>query len=407
MGSRIEELEAGNRRVLSELGTAPLPIEPNISPEYFELERERIFKRVWLNVGRVEEVAKPGSYFVKELPLLNTSLLIACGKDGVIRGFHNMCKHRGNKIVKTCRGTANGFACGFHGWTYDLEGKLIYVPQAEQFVDLKTSEYGLTPVATDVWEGFIFIHLDPHPAQTLREFLGEFGEAFHGYPFAAMQRRATWTADVKVNWKIFEDAFFEGYHVPYVHRRSTAKAATRIEKAIARLKVPTRFFKLHRISTILANPNFVATPSATIARKEGGVSLTGYTGTREALDTLPPGINPERREDWNGDLVEVFPNIFMAVTNNWYITYNFWPLEIDQTRFEVNYYFEPPKNAGARIAQEYAIALNRVVLREDLSTMESVQSMQRSGAMTSMPLCGLELRVRAFRRAVQVYLGDS
>ena len=74
-----------------ELGTAPVPIEPYISQEYFNLERERIFRKVWLNVGREEEIPQPGDYLVKDLPVCGASILLVRGKDGRLRAFHNVC----------------------------------------------------------------------------------------------------------------------------------------------------------------------------------------------------------------------------------------------------------------------------------------------------------------------------
>src|SRR6267154_3387574 len=85
-----------------ELGIGPIPIEPTLSSEQFERERESIFKRVWLNVGREEEIPARGDYIVKEV--CGSSILLVRGKDGVIRAFHNMCSHRGNNVARDCRG---------------------------------------------------------------------------------------------------------------------------------------------------------------------------------------------------------------------------------------------------------------------------------------------------------------
>ena len=154
-----------------ELGTGPVPIGPYISPAYFALERERIFRRMWLNVGREEEVPNPGDYLVKDLPVCQTSITVVRGKDGRVRAFHNVCFHRGNKLAWDQGGSCQMFACKFHGWTYNLEGQLTFVPDEESFFDLKRETLGLTPVAADTWEGFIFIHLDPRPEESLQEFL--------------------------------------------------------------------------------------------------------------------------------------------------------------------------------------------------------------------------------------------
>src|SRR5580692_1942122 len=83
------------------LGTEPISFEDSISPEFYELEREAVFKRTWLNVGRVEQVPKTGSYFTREMAVAKTSVIIVRGKEGQIHAFHNICRHRGNKLVWT------------------------------------------------------------------------------------------------------------------------------------------------------------------------------------------------------------------------------------------------------------------------------------------------------------------
>ena len=88
-----------------ELGTGPLPVAPYISPHYFALERARIFNKVWLNVGRVEQIPNVGDYFVKDLSVCKTSVMVVRGNDGIIRAFHNMCSHRGNQMVWNSRGS--------------------------------------------------------------------------------------------------------------------------------------------------------------------------------------------------------------------------------------------------------------------------------------------------------------
>jgi phenylpropionate dioxygenase-like ring-hydroxylating dioxygenase large terminal subunit len=109
-----------------ELGTGPVSFDDSISPAFYALEREAIFKRCWLNVGRVEQVPKVGSYFTKELAVANTSIIVVRGQDQKIRAFHNICRHRGNKLVWTDypdredRGTCRQFACKYHGWRYGL-----------------------------------------------------------------------------------------------------------------------------------------------------------------------------------------------------------------------------------------------------------------------------------------------
>src|SRR3954449_10030424 len=172
-----------------ELGTGPVSYEDSISPEIHELEREAIFKRSWLNVGRVEQLPRKGSYFTKELAVANTSIVVVRGMDGEVRAFHNICRHRGNKLVwndfpaEEVNGTCRQFTCKYHGWRYDLDGSLNFVQQESEFFDLDKDDFGLVPVQTETWQGFIFVNLDPDNTTSIGDYLGELGAGLEGYPF--------------------------------------------------------------------------------------------------------------------------------------------------------------------------------------------------------------------------------
>src|SRR5690242_10554722 len=110
------------------LSTGLVSYEDCISPEFYELEREAVFRRAWLNVGRVEDIPRPGRYFTKDLEVLRASIVVVRGLDGRVRAFHNVCRHRGNKLVwndfprQETSGACRQFTCKYHGWRYDLEG---------------------------------------------------------------------------------------------------------------------------------------------------------------------------------------------------------------------------------------------------------------------------------------------
>ena len=114
--------------------------------------------------------------------------------DGEVRAFHNICRHRGNKLVWTdfpreeSSGSCRQFVCKYHGWKYDLDGACSFVQQESEFFDLDKADYGLVPVHCDVWAGFIFVNLDAEPSQTLAEFLGPMITAIDDYPFDADDR---------------------------------------------------------------------------------------------------------------------------------------------------------------------------------------------------------------------------
>jgi phenylpropionate dioxygenase-like ring-hydroxylating dioxygenase large terminal subunit len=170
------------------LSTEPMAYGDSISPEFYALEQEAIFKKTWLNVGRVEQLPKAGSFFTKELDAAKTSLLIVKNRNGDIKAFHNMCRHRGNKLAwqdypdEEIAGFSRQFTCKYHGWRYDLDGKLVFVQQEKEFFDLDKEKFGLAPISVDVWEGFIFVTFNPDP-QPLKDYMGKMGAGLEGYPF--------------------------------------------------------------------------------------------------------------------------------------------------------------------------------------------------------------------------------
>jgi phenylpropionate dioxygenase-like ring-hydroxylating dioxygenase large terminal subunit len=111
MNTFVQTQFEGNRAGLKDI----LPLRDKITPETFERERDKIFKKSWLMIGHVADLPETGSYFVRELPVVNTSLIVIRGRDGAIRSFHNVCRHRGNKLIRGGEGCKSTITCGFHG----------------------------------------------------------------------------------------------------------------------------------------------------------------------------------------------------------------------------------------------------------------------------------------------------
>src|SRR3954462_6789659 len=235
------------------LDTAPVDYTDSISPEHYELERDAIFRRTWLQVGRVEQLRRKGSYFTRELHAARTSVVVVRGTDDKVRAFHNICRHRGNKLVwqdfpgEEVSGTTRQFTCKYHGWRYGIDGGCTFVQQEAEFFDLDKSQYGLAPVHCDVWFGFIFINLDREPQQSLHEFLGPMITNLDGYPFDKMTARFAYRTEVKANWKLFMDAFAEFYHAPILHAKQSPEKDS-AAAAQAGLEAPDyRIDGLHRL----------------------------------------------------------------------------------------------------------------------------------------------------------------
>jgi len=355
--------------------------------DYFERERDNVFKRVWLSTGhRVDSLKTPGDYVILDLPLFNTSLLIVRGTDNILRGFHNVCTHRGNQLVWNERGCQPKFFCNFHGWTFDTRGHLTNAPGGERISGFEKREHGLAEIAIDTWEGFVFFNLDAKPQLTLLEYLGEWGEGLEGYPFSDLQLVGSYRAVVNANWKIMLDAFQEGFHVPFLHARSAPDAGMRNNPLADALDI--KLFTIHRMLSFPSNQRSV------VYGREGqagmGATLPPVTKTitpyinvsrdQFAPKNLPQGINPTRSKDWSFDINVVYPNWWLAMRGDHVHTYNFWPHAHDITEYVVKFYYPSALTVKEKLAQDLRMIRVRNTLMEDLSTVERIQRHLRSGA---------------------------
>jgi choline monooxygenase len=202
-----------------------LQIDPNVArawtlPSYlyteaavFAAEKEKIFSRSWQVVGHHDQVANAGDYFTAELA--GEPLLIVRGADGKLRAFYNVCRHRAGPPAEGC-GTRKLFRCGYHGWTYNLEGALISATEIEGVEGFRSEDFSLMPVRVEEWFNFIFVNLD-RDARPLRESLRELPPQAERFPFAGMKLFERRTYEMECNWKTYVDNYLEGYHLPSVH----------------------------------------------------------------------------------------------------------------------------------------------------------------------------------------------
>ena len=176
-------------------------------------EKERLFARTWQVVGHGSQVKNPGDYFTTDL--IGEPLVFVRGLDGRLRGFYNVCRHRAGPPAEGC-GSRKLFRCGYHGWTYGLDGALLSATEIEGVEGFNPEEFALKPVRTEEWFNLVFVNLDP-ATQSLRESLGELPEQAEKFPFAQMKLFERRTYDMKCNWKTYVDNYLEGYHLPSVH----------------------------------------------------------------------------------------------------------------------------------------------------------------------------------------------
>jgi choline monooxygenase len=182
-------------------------------PATLEAEKQRIFARSWQVVGHRDQVANPGDYFTTEL--VGEPLLIVRSAEGNLRGFYNVCRHRAGPPAEGC-GSRKVFRCGYHGWTYGLDGSLISATEIEGVEGFRPEDFSLVPVRLEEWFNFIFVNLDDD-TRPLSESLGELPKQAGKFHFDGMKRFERRTYEMNCNWKTYVDNYLEGYHLPSVH----------------------------------------------------------------------------------------------------------------------------------------------------------------------------------------------
>ena len=195
-----------------------LPGWAYFSQELFELECETLFKTHWQFVCHVNEAAEIGAYVTFDVA--GERALVIRGHDGILRGFHNLCRHRGSRIVPDARGVCNkAMVCPYHGWAYNLDGGLRGIVNRDTFPPMQAEKWGLKPLEMEIWNGLVFIRFQAGPQPAVAEILARFDDEIAPYDLANMVPTDSNSMDdlLAVNWKSVRDVDNEGYHVRQAH----------------------------------------------------------------------------------------------------------------------------------------------------------------------------------------------
>jgi choline monooxygenase len=192
-----------------------LPARWYTEPDFLALEKEKIFFKTWQWVGSAGLVQRPGDFFTHDL--YGEPLVVTRTKEGELRAFFNVCLHRAGPVAAG-RGNRKSLQCRYHGWTYNLEGKLLAAPEMEGTQNFQPAAFCLKQVQVCQWGPFIFANLDP-AAAPLSEILGDIPGDLHkaGFNIDAMQPVERRDYFIDCNWKVYVDNYLEGYHIPIAH----------------------------------------------------------------------------------------------------------------------------------------------------------------------------------------------
>ena len=204
-----------------------LPYSWYSDPEILRREQERIFRSAWQYAGHLGELPEPGTYTTARAG--RTPVVITRARDGELRAFLNVCRHRGFPVAEGS-GRRETIQCPYHAWTYGLDGSLRSAPRSEELADFPTSELGLCRVAVDTWGPFLFVNTqrDPEPlAEALGSMPAQIAELGLDVDELVFYKR--WEAEIDANWKVVCENFLECYHCQVAHPQLAAMLDTSAE----------------------------------------------------------------------------------------------------------------------------------------------------------------------------------
>ena len=182
-------------------------------PRFDAIDSELVFARTWQGVGHAAQAMEEGQYFIATVA--GDPVIVVRGKDGALRAFYNVCRHRGGPLALE-DGCARALQCRYHGWTYLLDGTLRGVPAMDRTELFDRADFSLVPLRVETWQGLVFVNLDPACAP-LETYVAGIAERIAPMRLDALRFAREVRYDVSANWKVYVDNYLEGYHVPYVH----------------------------------------------------------------------------------------------------------------------------------------------------------------------------------------------
>src|SRR2546427_3584034 len=320
-------------------------------PAILEIEKSRIFQRTWQLVGTLGQscgevngvkrtIADPESYFTVDVA--GEPVIVVRDKQGELRAFSNVCRHRAGPIAQGS-GCKNVLRCGYHGWTYSLDGRLIGTPDVDGVEFFDRSTMGMVPLRLETWEQFIFVNFDLQ-AEPLSVFLGEIANQARGFQFAGLQLAERRDYVIDCNWKVYVDNYLEGYHIPIAHPG--------LMREIDYAQYRTDTFRYH-------SQQFA--PIRTMKTEDAGERFYAPgTGLQQALYF------------W------IFPNLMLNIYPDNISTNVIVPLSTEKTLTIFEWFFHDVDQAKTNERIERAIAFSDEVQQEDIRLCENVRRGLRS-----------------------------
>ena len=338
-------------------------------PGFFERERQTVFRTAWQVVCHVNDVPQAGDY--QTLDFLGEQVLVLQGDDGVVRSFHNACRHRASRLADGNGGNCgHRLVCPYHAWSYGLDGRLLHVPRWQGFDHLDLAQHGLKPVEQEIWQGFVFVRFAPG-LPSVAEMMAPYAAEITAHRFEELQPQGRVTLRPRpVNWKNVGDNYSDGLHIPVAH------------PGLTRLFGPTYAMEAEAWVDKLWG-DITATPSSNWVER-------AYQGLLDGFDHL----EPKGRRRWS--YYKLWPNFAFDVYPDQVDFMQFVPVSPTETMIREISYALPDDRRETRAARYLNWRINRQVNAEDTVLIQRVQDGMASSGYESGPLGPSEVCLRAF-----------
>ena len=333
------------------------------------LEIDQVFKTHWQIVCHISDVANPGDF--QTFDMSGERAIVLRDRDGALRAFHNICRHRGSRLVAKDSGNCPGaLICPFHGWVYNLDGTLRGAARPDTFPPMDKHEFALKPLEHEVWQGFVFIRFKPGPQPSVAKLMARFEDEAAAYRMdTQVPTDGMWTDTSPVNWKSIRDVDNEGYHVTIAH------------PALQDLYGSTYYDEPYVDGLSRSEGKY--TPSA--GRRW---AVRNYKKFSKPQDFLPEPLH----KSWI--YWGIFPNTVIAVTPETSLFYQEFPLGVSSSMIRSATYRYPGEDRQQRAARYLGALIDWETVAEDKQlTIWSNDSMATDG-FEGFYLSDLEYGVR-------------
>ncbi len=356
------------RRPLEQRGGLPPWAYDNA--ELTALEKELVFRRNWLLVGHVGQIPKVGDYMT--LDVADERALVVRGEDGAVRAFHNLCRHRGSRVVAEPKGNCGRvITCPFHGWCYELSGRLRGVPRPKTFPKLDRDQYGLKPLDCEIWHGFVFVRFKGS-GPSMAEILAPVEADFAARPMADLRTYdEAWSYEFELDWKAALDVDNEGYHVPVAHP-----------------SLQDLYGHSYRDNILSDKLN--------LSIGDFGDKPASLWSVRHYMKALPEmsELPADQRRSWR--YYGIFPNLVITLFPDMVDFYQFFPIDSRRSVMRGGYLALPDSRREIRLSRYLLQRINRMTGDEDIQLIKWAWEGYRSSAFEDIMLSDDEQVVRAY-----------